>query len=90
MNLLPESRSCGQEYVSASLEKIYLYVNIQEQRQAASSYPLTGVIENFQVETISRSIVPTIVDLEIEIDIIIILIKDSPNYALGWHVGNSA
>ena len=45
---------------------------------------------NFQVDTISRSIVPTIVDIDIEIDIILILGKDSPNYALGLHVGNSA
>ena len=45
---------------------------------------------NFQVDTISRSIVPTIVEIDIEIDIILILGKDSPNYALGLHVGNSA
>ena len=45
---------------------------------------------NFQVNAISRSIVPTIVDIDIEIDIILILGKDSPNYALGLHVGNSA
>ena len=44
---------------------------------------------SFEVDTILRSIVPTIVDIDIEIDISIILSKDSPNYSLGWHVGNS-
>ena len=37
---------------------------------------------NFQVDTISRSIVPTIVEIDIKIDITIVLSKDSPSYAM--------